>query len=78
MRLLVVFLLALFTFVPMSIAYPQDQLEECMLSAKKNPAIQDVDGSSIESFCDCSLNLIMDQGERAKTAANQCAEKVFR
>ena len=62
----------------MAFAYPQDQLNECILSARKNPAIQDVSETSIKSFCDCSLKSIMDEGIRAQKAANECIEKSFR
>ena len=77
MKFLIIILLINFAVAPMAFAYPQDQLNECILSARKNPAIQDVSETSIKSFCDCSLKSILDEGEPAKNAANKCAKEAF-
>ena len=73
-----IFLLAIVSFSPCAIAYPQDQLNECMRSAKENPNIKDLSEQAIEDFCDCSLQEIVDKGRDAISSANQCAKKSFR
>ena len=78
MKIFIIFLIANLIFAPMSNAYPEDQLNECIISAKKNPAIKDVSDSSIESFCDCSLKSIIDEGLAPLKAGNECAQKSFK
>ena len=58
--------------IPSVSAYPEDQLHECILAAKTNPSLLGVPETSIEGFCDCALNYILDQGKNAKNSANQC------
>ena len=62
----------------MCIAYPQDQLKECVITTKQNPAIKGVSDDSIEAFCDCSLKLIIDEEIRAQKAGNECAQIAFK
>ena len=63
------------SFVPASFAYPVDQLDECILAAKSNPALLQVPESAIHEFCDCALTLIIDEGNEDKESANKCAKE---
>ncbi len=78
MKLLALFLLAIFALPSIVIAYPKEQLNECILSAKTNPNVTGISEESIEDFCDCSLKEIIDKGRNAKSSANQCVKKFFR
>ena len=79
MRLLAEFLLMIFLLSPSSaIAYPQDQLKECMLGAKSSPTVLGVPEASIENWCDCVLGLIIDEGKEDIPSANECGKKYFR
>ncbi len=78
MRIFVALLWICFAFAPKAIAYPQDQLQECILSAKANPSILGTPEKTIEDFCDCALTAILDDGKDADSSANQCVRKHFR
>ena len=58
-------------------AYPQDQYKECMLSVKSNPVVVGIPEVSIESFCDCALTAIIDEGNRDEKSAKQCAKETL-
>ena len=77
MRIVIIVLLLSLTFSSKAIAYPQNQLKECTLSAKSNPNILGAPELSIENFCDCALRLIVDEGKEPKESANLCASKHF-
>lgn len=78
MRILMALLVAVFAFTPKAMAYPQNQLQECILSAKANPSILGTPERTIEDFCDCALKAILDEGQDADYSANQCVRKHFR
>ncbi len=80
MRVLLILLATGFVlnFTPMAMAYPQEQLEECILSAKANPSILGTPEDKIENFCDCALKAILDEGKEADSSANKCVRKYFR
>ena len=77
MKLLTICLLIVFIASPTAIAYPEDQLKECVSSAKQNPNIQGVSDSSIENYCDCALKLIVDKGQDRRSSGYECASKAF-
>ena len=77
MKLLTLCLLVLLAFSPTALAYPQDQLKDCISSAKKNPNIEGVSESSIEEYCDCALKLIVDEGKEVRESGYECAQKNF-
>ena len=77
MRLFALCLLVLIAFSPTALAYPNDQLKECILSTKQSPIVLGVPQSSIEQYCDCALKLIVDEGKEGQSSANQCASKSF-
>ncbi len=78
MRNIILFLLVVFSLTPLAFAYPQDQLEECILGAKRSPIVLGVPEESIQNWCDCALKLIVDEGKDDRTSANQCGKKFFR
>ena len=59
-------------------AYPQEQLNQCILSTKQSPIILGVPQHSIESYCDCALKLIVDEQQEMRKSANQCASQYFK
>ena len=77
MRLFIILLALNLVIAPISIAYPQDALSECITSAKSNSVLTGVADSSIEDFCDCSLKSIIDKGLPTIKTAKECAQKAF-
>ncbi len=78
MRGLIVFVLITFLLAPLVMAYPQEQLKECMLGAKRSPVVLGVPDVSIENWCDCTLTLIVDEGKEDLPSANFCGKKYFK
>ena len=70
-------LLALIVFGPEVRAYEQEQLADCISSARENIAIKDVSESSIENYCDCALDLIVDKSKDIRDSGYECAIKSF-
>ena len=58
-------------------AYEQQQLSACILNAKNNAALKGFNEKSMENYCDCALNLIMDQGKDIQNSGYECAVKNF-
>jgi len=77
MKILASFLLIIFTFVPTSYSYEEAQFNDCIVGVKRNPIILGVPQTSIEKFCDCALNLIIDQGKDDKESGIQCTSESF-
>ena len=61
---------------PSAISYPQNQLNDCIRSAKSNKAVSEsgVPESSIEGYCDCALRKILDKGKNQTRSAKKCAK----
>mgnify|MGYP007063344294 CR=1 FL=1 len=66
-----------FIVSPVANAYPQSQLNECILGSKQSPIILGVPAKSIENYCDCVLTLIVDKGSDAKESAKSCGLEYF-
>ena len=64
-------------FSPTVLAYPQDELKACMSSAKQNESIKNFSEASIEEYCNCALELIVDQNKDTQLSGYQCAKKAF-
>ena len=78
MKFLAIFLIFFFSLSPAALAYPQDQLNECISSAKKNTNIVGVSDGAITNYCDCALKLIIDDGKDRRSSGYECASKAFR
>ncbi|WP_036901886.1 MULTISPECIES: hypothetical protein [Prochlorococcus] len=72
---LVVF--ALVIFASSASAYEKEQLVDCIASAKENIAIKGVSENSIENYCDCALELIVDKNKNVQESGYECAVKSF-
>ncbi|WP_320676975.1 hypothetical protein [Prochlorococcus sp. MIT 1300] len=73
--------LLLFIFLlrtPMVIAYPAAQLNQCFNGAKMSPLLVGVPGMEIEKWCDCVLNLTMDDHKKPSDAAAYCGRRYFK
>ena len=75
MRLFAVLWLIIVIFASTARAYPEDQLEACILGSKQNPVILGTPQKSIEEFCHCSLKSIFDENKEVKSAINECGLK---
>ena len=71
------FLLVFLAFQSTALAYPQDQLTDCISSAQRNPNVEEVSLNSIENYCDCALKLIGDEGKEVRESGYECASKHF-
>ncbi len=58
-------------------AYPQDQYQECILAVKSNPVVVDIPEVALESFCDCALRAIIDDGNTDENSAKKCARETL-
>ena len=67
------FLLFLFIYVQPVLAYEPYQLEDCIQSAKQNNAIKGVTETAIAKYCNCALDLIIDQEKDVRESGYQCA-----
>tara|TARA_Y100001968_G_scaffold2045_1_gene1754 strand:- start:262 stop:513 length:252 start_codon:yes stop_codon:yes gene_type:complete len=56
-------------------SYPEDQLIECLLAAKANPALLGLPETSISNFCDCALTAIIDDEKDDKASAKMCIRR---
>ncbi len=52
-------------------------LVDCISSAKGNPSIEGASESSIENYCDCALDLIVDQSKDVRESGYECAVMNF-
>ncbi len=55
-------------------AYPNEQLEECIVAAQSNSSLVEIPLESIKEFCDCALIAIVDEGSDEIISANKCAK----
>tara|TARA_B100001250_G_C19224727_1_gene539527 strand:+ start:167 stop:421 length:255 start_codon:yes stop_codon:yes gene_type:complete len=72
-----ILLIVALVFVPSVKAYEAEQLVDCISSANKNSALDGVPKSSIESYCDCALELIVDKGKDVRESGYECAVSNF-
>ena len=77
-RMVTIILFLIFSFSAMAIAYPQDQLNKCILGVKQSPIVTGVPASEIENWCNCTLELIIEEGKGDRQAANYCGHKYFK
>ena len=77
LTILAIFLLMMLLFVPLVRAYEKDQLADCISSSRENISIKGVSESSIEKYCDCALDLIVDQQKDIRESGYECAIKSF-
>ena len=63
---------------PLAQAYEPDQLGDCISSSRNNPSIQGVSESLIQDYCECALDLIVDQKQDPRESGYECAIKSFR
>ena len=68
------FLIVAFSLARGAEAYPHDQYKECILAVKSNPVVVGIPEAALESFCDCALRAIVDDGKNDENSANQCAK----
>ena len=69
--------LSLLVFPLSTIAYDSGQLLDCIDSAKQNKALEGISDSSIQNYCDCALDLILDQEKNVRESGYECATKSF-
>ena len=77
MRIPTILLILFFIFSPVGNAYPQSQLKECILGSRQSPIVLGTPIKSIENYCDCVLELIVDKGREPKDSTNLCGSKFF-
>ena len=70
-------ILTMFFFGSLVKAFEPEELEDCILNASKNPSIEGVSKNSIQNYCECALDLIVDQRKDIRTSGYECAKKSF-
>ena len=58
-------------------SYPENQMEDCISSALKNPATKSISKISITNYCDCALKSIIDENKNIRESGYKCALKNF-
>ncbi len=69
--------LILLVSAPLVRAYDSAQLLDCISSAVKNPSTEGFSESSIQKYCECALELIVDQNKNVRESGYECAVKHF-
>ena len=77
MKILMSLLLLLFISAIPAYSYPETQMEDCIVSAKENPAVINIPEESIRNYCDCALKAIIDEGKDIRESGYECATKNF-
>ncbi len=67
--------LALFALDGPVHSYPSSEFDQCVLTAKANPAVSSVPEKSIKAFCDCALKANIDEGKDIQPSAEKCLSK---
>lgn len=78
LRLLVFYLLILFTFVPTALTYPEESIQQCLLGIKQSPIILGSPEDNLTNWCDCFLSLTLDESKDEINSATQCGREYFR
>ena len=71
-------LISLFILAMPAYAYPEKQMEDCIVSAKENPAVINIPEESIRNYCDCALTAIIDEEKDIRESGYECAIKNFK
>lgn len=69
--------LLLFISVMPAYAYPDSEMEDCVLAAGKNPAVINIPEESIRNYCECALTAIIDEKKDVRESGYNCAQKNF-
>ena len=67
----------LFTYTGIAYSYPQNQMDDCILSALGNPATKSISKIEITNYCDCALKAIIDENKDIRESGYECAQKNF-
>ena len=77
MKLIIFISIILLSFVSTVFAYPEQQLNDCIESAKNNPTTKEISDDSIFNYCDCALIAIIDENKDIRESGYECALKNF-
>ena len=58
-------------------AFEDLQLKQCITATKDNPVVEGQPETSIKGYCECALDLIVDQNKPFKQAVSKCAIQNF-
>ena len=72
-------IIVLFTlFIFPAFGYTSQQLKSCELGVKQSPIFLGTPNLSVEEFCNCSLESIVNNGNDPKVSINKCASIHFK
>tara|TARA_Y100001968_G_scaffold331489_1_gene386340 strand:- start:533 stop:769 length:237 start_codon:yes stop_codon:yes gene_type:complete len=77
MKNLLIITILFLSFTRIAYSYPENQMEDCISSALKNPATKSISKVSITNYCDCALKSIIDENKDIREAGYECAKKNF-
>ncbi len=77
MKAFISLIILLFFLAMPSYAYPESQMDDCIASANKNPAVIDIPEESIRNYCDCALTAIIDEEKDIRASGYECAINNF-
>ena len=78
MRVLILLLLTFFACASMAIAYPKEEIATCITGVKRSPVLLGVPEQEIANWCDCVLQLTIDEAQDPKLSSSFCGQKHFR
>ena len=64
-------------FASTAYSYPENQMEDCISSAKSNPATKSISTALITDYCDCALKAIIDENQDIRESGYKCAQTHF-
>ncbi len=77
MKKILIISFLLISFASKAYSYPESQMEDCISSAKRNPATKTISNASITNYCDCALTAIIDENKDIRESGYECAQKYF-
>ena len=78
MKIFLIILTLMMTFVGEAYPYSDSQLEDCVSSAIKNPATKSIEIGSITNYCNCALKAIIDEKKDIRESGFVCAQQNFK
>ncbi|MBW3042033.1 hypothetical protein [Prochlorococcus marinus] len=77
MKIFLILIFLMFSFVESATSYPESQMEDCISSALSNPATKSISKDLITNYCDCALKAIFDENKDIRESGYECAKKNF-
>ena len=78
MKIFLIILSLMLTFVKEAFRYSDSQLEDFVSSALKNPESKSIEIASIINYCNCALKAIINENKDIRESGFECAQQNFK